>query len=237
MARKSVSGKRLPAHYPSVPDSEAKPGTHDEPAVPSGSDMVPAIKWQPAKAGSLADLRIRIEQLLRRRDAVRPEDWAALGEAGHTLLVEMLDDEVIRSHDALFHRLIAILGQLGVERGVAPLGAILKTKSESNLTKAYVATALGHIGGPGVLEMLAASVADKDDMVRRQVAKSLVRLDQAAAVPHLLKLRSDKSAAVSEVATAGLQRWDKKRDAGVRTSGKKAERKPRTRKLRPAIER
>ena len=237
MAQRRFSSKRLPVHYPSVPDSESGPVWYNEPAHPAKPDVVPSTRFQLMPGRSKADLRLRIEQLLLRRDSVRAEDWAELGEPGRALLVEMLEDEALRSREALFHRAISAVGQLAVRRSVAPLAAILSSQSESNLTKAYAATALGYIGDPVGVEALARSLAARDDMVRRQVAKALGRLDHPSVIPHLLKLQADKTAAVSEVAVEALQRWEKKLDQRLGAAKTRPERKSSRKKSQPAPER
>lgn len=236
MPRKRISKERLPAKYPSIPDSESKPGNYNEPASPTKADSVPTAEFKLVVADSKADLRLRIEQLLLRRDSVGADDWAALGDAGRALLVELLDDQAIRSHQALFHRLIAMLGHLSVKRSVAPLAALLAADSETNLTKAYTATALGYIGGPSAQEALAGALGAKDDMVRCQVAKALGKMDSAAVIPHLRKLQQDKSVAVSQIAAEALERWEKKLDQRLGAKKAPARRAPR-KKVLPAVER
>jgi hypothetical protein len=237
MAPKQISKQRLPVKYPSVADSETSPGNYNEPASPTKADTTPSTGFRLAPAESKADLRLRIEELLRRRDSVGADAWAALGDAGRTLLVDLLDDEAIRSQQALFHRLISIVGQLSVKRSVAPLAALLSAGSESNLTKAYAATALGHIGEVSALEALANAVTTKDDMVRRQVAKALARIERPTVIPHLRKLQEDKSAAVSEIAVEALQSWEKKLNLRVGAAKKRPARKPSRKKVIPAAER
>ena len=237
MAQRRLSRTRLPINYPSIPDSQSKPGRHDEPAQTGKPDSVPATRFQLTPGRSKADLRLRVEQLLLRRDAARVEDWAELGEPGRALLVEMLDDDAVRSHDALFHRAISVIGQLAVKRSIVPLAAILASDSESSLTKAYAATALGYIGDPVAVEALARTLSARDDMVRRQVAKALGRLDHPSVIPHLLKLQGDKAASVSEVAAEALQRWEKKLDQRLGALRKASERKPSRKKIQPAPDR
>ncbi len=237
MARKQISKGRVPAKYPSVPDSESKPGNYNEPAPPAAADSIPSPHFNLLPTESKADLRIRIEQLLLRRDSIGADDWVALGDPGRAFLVELLDDQAMRSHEALFHRLIAVLGQLSVKRSVAPLAALLAASSETGLTKAYAATALGHIGGPSALEALAGALTAKDDMVRRQVAKALGNMDRVAVIPHLRKLQQDKSVAVSEVAAEALARWEKKLNQRVGATKKAPTRKASRKKVMPAVER
>lgn len=237
MAKKRTSQGRLPGRYPSVPDSESAPGTHNEPALAGKPDLTPTSTFVLAPDRSNADLRLRIEQLLLRREAFSADDWAALGDKARGLLAEMLDDASIRAHDAVFHRAIAVLGQLAVKRGITPLSAILLDRSEDALTRAYAATALGYIGEVAALEALATSITEPDDMVRRQVAKSLGRIDREAVIPHLLKLQTDKTAAVSEVAVQSLQRWETKLARRIGAKKAAARKATRRRKARPAAER
>jgi len=165
--------QKLPVVYPSVPDIESKPGVHDEPAPPARPDRMPPGRLRISPQRSRAALRLRIEQLLLRRDSIPEKEWAELGDEGRELLVELVDDPAIRSHDALRHRAIAVLGHLGVRSAIVPLNAILSSRTEAPVTRAYAATALGHIGGQGAVPGLATSLGDEDDMVRRQVAKAL----------------------------------------------------------------
>ncbi len=93
---------------------------------------------------------------------------------------------------------------------MAPLAGILTDESESSLTKAYAANALGRIGEPAALAALAASVNTNDEMVRRQVAIALGRIDREEAIPDLIRLQDDKSPEVAEVASQALAGWEKK---------------------------
>ena len=203
--------KDNPRIYPSVPDAEAEPGKLDEPDIEVGVDRVPETGFElPRTTSSRAELRLHVERLLSRREAASPEAWAELGDDGRTLVVELLDDWSVRSQPATFHRLIAVIGDMRVKRGVAPLSAILQDKSEAELTKAYAANALGRIGERTAVDALASSLLLDDPMVRRQVAMALGRIDDAAAVPHLLRLRADSSVAVAEIATEAVQRWEQR---------------------------
>jgi hypothetical protein len=236
MPKRRPGKKRLPIKYPSVPDRDSGPTRYNEPAVPTAEDRVPAIDLE--YMGSKADLRLQIERLLLRKETHAAEAWARLGEDARTLLVEMLDDEAIRSREAVLHRLISVLGQLSIKSSVAPLSTLLTARSTNDLTKAYAANALGRIGEPAAVDALAASLNEKDDMVRRQVAMALGRVDRDAVVPHLMKLQTDESIAVAEVAAAALRRWEDK--LGQRLGTKKLEKKtgkPRKRKSMPAPER
>jgi HEAT repeat protein len=149
----------------------------------------------------------------------------------------MLDDEAIRSRETILHRLISVLGELSVKRSVAPLAAILTDRSVGNLTKAYAANALGRIGEAAGVEALAASLNVKDEMVRRQVAMALGRIDREAVVPHLIRLQGDKSIAVAEVATRALRDWEQKLGQRLGLKGKRPPEKRRKKKLMPAEER
>lgn len=152
----------------------------------------------------------------------------------------MLDDEAVRSHEAIFHRVIGVVGQLSVKRGIASLSAILADASARSVTRAYAANALGRIGEAAAIEALVTSVNVKDDMIRRQVAIALGRIDREAVVPHLLRLREDRSVAVAEVAVEAVGRWEKKwglRLEAKRSAAKSGGRTKSAKKKSPAEER
>jgi len=208
MAKPTPGAKNLPVKYPSVPDSEAGPSRYNEPDIPTGVDRVPADRFQ--LGDTRADLRLRIEQLLQRKEAVPDDAWAQLGPDARDLLVEMLDDEAVRSREEVLHRVISVIGQLAVKRGITPLSSILADGSARNVTQAYAANALGRIGEPAAIEALVAAANVKDDMVRRQLAIALGRIERETVVPHLLKLSEDQSIAVAEVAAEAVGRWEQK---------------------------
>jgi len=237
MAKPKGDNKRLPVKYPSVPDLKSEPGKYNEPAQPAKPNRMPMSRLGETAPDSRAALRLRIEQLLMRRDSVGRDQWADLGDEARDLVINLVDDEAIRSNDAIRHRVIAILGELAVKRGIAPLRAILSSGSETALTKAYAATALGHIGGTTAVQALAGAVTEKDDMVRRQVAKSLARLQSVETVPLLLKLREDRSIAVAEVATKALQDWETRLGQPLGKAKKLPAAKARKKKLAPVADR
>jgi hypothetical protein len=208
MTKPPSDKKRLPVKYPSVPDSESGPTRYNEPDLPATGDRVPPDRFK--LGDTQADLRLRIEQLLQRKEAAPVEAWAELGPDARALLVEMLDDEAVRSREAILQRLIAVVGQLSIRRGIAPLSAILADRSVSSVTQAYAVSALGRIGEPAAIAALAASADVKDDMIRRQVAIALGRIDRDTVVPHLMRLREDESIAVAEVAAEALGHWEEK---------------------------
>lgn len=140
---------------------------------------------------SRAELRIAVEQLLERREPPPTKAWEALGEDARTMLVELLDDGAVRRSDALRHRVIVTIGELGIGSGLPRLGAILTDASEKPLTRTYTASALGRSGLPDAVALLGRAINDKDDMVRRQTALSLARLDTAEAIPYLRALGKD----------------------------------------------
>jgi HEAT repeat protein len=218
MTKQTSGKKKLPVKYPSVPDSEAGPTRYNEPDIPTGVDRVPSDRFQ--LSDTRADLRLRIERLLQRKEAASEDAWADLGPDVRALLVEMLDDEAVRSREAVLHRLISVVGQLSVKRGIAPLSAILADGSARNVTRAYAANALGRIGESAAIEALVAAANVKDDMIRRQVAIALGRIDRDAVVPHLLELREDKSIAVAEVAAEAVGRWEEKLGRRLRAKRK-----------------
>jgi HEAT repeat protein len=56
-------------------------------------------------------------------------------------------------------------------------------------------------------------------MVRRQVAMALSRIDDESVLPHLLRLRTDPSVAVSEVADGALRRWEERLGTQLGSAG------------------
>jgi hypothetical protein len=240
MTKRASKKKRLPVKYPSVPDSESDPTRYNEPDLPIARDRVPSDRFQ--LSDTRADLRLRIERLLQRKEAVPEDAWPDLGPDARSLLVEMLDDQVVRSHEAMFHRVIGVVGHLKVKRAIAPLSAILADVSATPVTRAYAANALGRIGEAAAIDALVTSVKVKDDMIRRQVAIALGRIDRNAVIPHLMRLGEDKSIAVAEVAAEAVGRWEEKwgQLTGAKRSAAKSGARPKSpkkKKKSPAEER
>ncbi len=236
MSRKRRTPPKLPVKLPSVPDSESEPTRYNEPDPRTASDHVPGKRFEPATRGSRAELRMRIEELLRRKESPSEDAWAELGEEARDVLVQLLDDEAIRSHDALRHRAIAVLGELGVQRSVPRLTRILADRGERPVTKAFAIGSLGRIGGATATDALAPLVGVQDDMLRRQVAIALSRIDRPEAIPHLLALDSDDSTAVSEVAADALRAWEDKLGKPLGTTRKARTAKQPKKKRQPAPE-
>jgi hypothetical protein len=241
MTKRASKRKRVPVKYPSVPDSESGPTRYNEPPLPAKVDRMPTDRFQ--FSDTRGDLRLRIERLLQRKEATPEDAWAGLGSDARSALVEMLDDQVVRSavNEAILHRVIAVIGQLAVKRGIAPLGAILADASAKPVTRAYAANALGRIGEAAAIDALVRSANVDNGMIRRQVAIALGRIDREAVVPHLLRLREDKSIAVAEVAAKAVERWEAKwmQRLGAKRSWTKsgARTKAAKRKKSPAAER
>jgi hypothetical protein len=196
--------ERLPVKYPSMPDTESGPTKYDEPDLPSPPDRVPERRFE--LGSTPADLRLRIERLLQLKEGVPEGAWNELGPECRTVLVAMLNDEVLRSEEGLVQRVISAVGQLALARGIAPLGAILNDNTAQPVTRAYAANALGRIGDVAVLDSLITAARSTDDMIRRQVAIALGRIDDAAVIPHLIALANDSSIAVKEVAAKAVRR-------------------------------
>lgn len=226
---------RLPINYPSIPDVESGPTRYNEAELAVASDRMPASSFQ---YGTLrADLRLQIEGLLLRRCPLPEGSAVTLSEAARGLLVEMLDDEAIRSQETVFHRLIAFIGELKVRRAVSPLSDLLRDRASNNLTKAHAANALGRIGESAALGALVATSNIKDVMVRRQVAIALGRINIDAVIPHLLLLERDNSIAVAEVAAEALQSWETRLGQRLGTRSKQAKAKNIRRKIMPPEDR
>ncbi len=154
---------------------------------------------------SRAELRIRVEQMLARREPPPTEDWETLGDEALVLLTELLDDAAIKRHDAMRHRVIATIGQIGVRSALPSLGAILTDAREDALTRTYCASALGRSGHPEAVRLLGRAVGDKDEMVRRQVVLALARSGSPEAIPYLTTLVDDPTKHVASVASKKLR--------------------------------
>jgi HEAT repeat protein len=205
-----------PGRGPSEPAAQGPAPRYNEPDIEVSPDRMPTSDYEPGRDDSRAALRMRVENLLQSRERASDESWADLGEPAQAVLVEMLQDWSVRSHDALFHRVIAVLGDLRVAAGVPALGGLLQDDREPPVTRAYAASSLGRIGGRGAVDALLPALPVADDMVRRQVAMALGRIDDDAVLPHLLHLRADPSVAVSEVADGALRRWEERRGSRIR---------------------
>lgn len=190
---------------PSVPDLDAEPGTYNEPAIERKRDAMPAGTLTRYGTTSLAELRLRIEQLLQRREAADTEAWLALGPEAAPLLLRLVDDAAIGRNVALRDRVIATLGQLAVRAAIPRLGQVLLDRAERGATRALAANAIGRIGDPTAIPYLVQAGRHADDVVRRQVAIALGRLPHPDAVPHLQALAADPSPAVSEAAGDALR--------------------------------
>ncbi|WP_431963746.1 HEAT repeat domain-containing protein [Nocardia sp. bgisy134] len=191
---------------PSEPDDGSAEGVYDEPMPPRAADVAPEGNWTAGETDSPADLRLRVEHLLLRREPPDADAWAVLGPETAGLLVRMIDDPAIGRRPALRDRVIATLGQLGVISAIPRLGEIMVDRAEVAATRALAANATGRIGAREATATLARAAGDKDEMVRRQVALALGRIGDVEAVTHLLALSADSSAIVVEAAQDGLRR-------------------------------
>ncbi|WP_067840184.1 HEAT repeat domain-containing protein [Nocardia lijiangensis] len=191
---------------PSEPANGSADGVYDEPLPPRAADVGPEGNWTAGESDSPADLRLRVEQLLLRREPPAADTWEALGPDAAGLLVRMIDDPAIGRRPALRDRVIATLGQLGVLGAIPRLGEIMLDRAEGAATRALAANATGRIGAREGTATLARAAGDKDEMVRRQVALALGRIGDVDAVTHLLALSTDSSAIVVEAAQDGLRR-------------------------------
>ena len=71
MKKRTTKGRNLPAKLPSLPDSESGLTRYNEPEPPTAQDRLPRTAFR--LGDSKADLRLRVEQLLMRKEAA-PED-------------------------------------------------------------------------------------------------------------------------------------------------------------------
>jgi hypothetical protein len=218
-----------------VPDSEAPAPRYDEPELPGADDRIPPVERMASEGRTLAHLRLRVERLLQRREAPASEAWAALGPEVRHLLPRMLDDPAVHGHEAIRQKLMATVAQLEITAAIPRLGTILTDPEESAVTRAYAANALGRMGDPQAVPLLSAAVADKDDMVRRQVARALGAVDHVDAVPHLMALKDDVSAEVATTAAHELMRYETA--TGMKLGGRRRPRGRARSKRAPAAER
>ena len=123
--------------------------------------------------------------------------------------------------------------------GELPLSGLLADVSARPVTRAAAANALCRIGEAAAIEALVTSVKVKDDMIWRQVAIALGRIDRETVVPHLQRLCVDESLAVAEVAADAVKRWEGKlgRQVAAKTSKKSARKARLAKKKLPAAER
>ena len=155
-----------------------------------------------APTESRAVLRLRIEHLLRSREPAPLEQWLALGPEGVHVLLDLLDEP--GTGDDLRHTAIVTLGRLEQPLLAERLGPMLLNDEESALTRTYVASALGRLGGDRAAVWLGRAVGDPDDMVRLQLARSLRRVGTKASLPFLRSLARDRATAVAKAAESAL---------------------------------
>jgi HEAT repeat protein len=202
MAKRGIRSDRP---FPSVPDTDAPSGAYDEPAIEKRPDVMPTRTFHHQDATSLADLRLRVEQLLQRREAADDEMWRALGPDVVPLLLHLVDDVTVIRNEALRDRVLATLGQLRAAAAVPRLAQVLLNPKERLSTRALAANAMGRIGDASATPFLAQAARDKDATIRRQVAIALGRVGRGEAVPHLRVLAADRSPIVVEAAEAALR--------------------------------
>jgi hypothetical protein len=193
---------------PSEHDRRSPERNYDEPPVRRGRDVAPESSYTGPTTGSLAELRLRVEQLLTRREPPDVDAWSELGPQAPRLLVRLIDDPVIARSAAVRDRVIATLAQLGVVAAIPRLSEIMLDRSEPLVTRAQAVNAVGRIGDPGAIAALARATRDREPSVRRQVAHALGRLGDAEAVPHLQVLAHDSSTVVVEAANKSLRRYE-----------------------------
>lgn len=199
---------------PSVPDLDAIPDTYDEPDTPPADDRLPAGDVTIVPASSRAVLRMRIEELLQRREPPSIDVWRALGPEAQDILVTLLDDATVAGHDALRQRVIATTAQLGAVEALPRLGQLLLDRSERALTRTFAANALGRIDPDAAIAVLGRAVGDEDATVRRQVARALGAARDPAAVSYLQQLAADPTPHVADVAAAQLRALGHEAQAG-----------------------
>lgn len=217
-----------------VPDGEAPEFRHDETEPRRPDDRIAPVQQAALEGTTLAHLRLKVEGLLLRRETAAPEAWAALGPEVRELLPRMLDDLAVQRHEAVRQKLMATLGQLEITAAIPRLGGILSDPDEAPATRAFAANALGRIRDPQVVPVLGGAVRDKDDMVRRQVARALGAVQHADAAVHLLALKDDASAEVARTAADELARYEAA--TGMKLGGRRRSSRRTARKRTPKPE-
>jgi HEAT repeat protein len=194
-----------PERAPSVPDAESEPPTYDEPEAPPADDHLPPGDAGDVPPDSPAVLRLRVEELLRRREPPSADAWRMLGPRSADMLVRLLDDPVVAADEALRQRVIATVAQLGLGDAVARLQQALLDRAETALTRTYAANALGRIDPDAAVAVLTEASTDESPMVRRQVARALGAARDPAAVAPLERLLDDPVAPVADIAAERLR--------------------------------
>jgi HEAT repeats len=234
MAQRRKKYSKQPVVYPSIPDLESKPGEYDEPEISRQPDQIPLGNLRPGQAGSAAELRLRVESLLMRKEAPEVEAWKELGDGARTMLLQLIDDMAITNNQGLRQRLIATLGQWGVKRAIPRLGEILLTSSENPIIRAAAANALGRIADQEANSFLARAVSDREAVVRRQIALALGRVGGPDIFGHLQTLANDSSPAVASVAVEQLRAYERELGIKLNIKGKVSRARARKRKIQPA---
>lgn len=194
-----------PQPIPSVPDLGSEPAGYDEPEIPPAGDHLPPTDLQATPEDSLAALRLRMEQLLRRREPPSADAWHALGPGAADMLIRLLDDPAVAADEALRQRVIATVAQLSLAGSVRRLQQALLDRSETALTRTYAANALGRIDPDAAVAVLGEAATDDSPMVRRQVARALSAARDPRAAEHLERLLRDPVPPVTEAAAEGLR--------------------------------
>jgi len=234
MAQRRKKYPKQPVVYPSIPDMESKPGHYDEPEISREPDQIPLGNFRPGQSGSAAELRLRVESLLRRKEAPNVEAWKELGDSARTMLLQLIDDMAITNNQGLRQRVIATLGQLGVKRAIPRLGEILLSSSEDAIVRAAAANALGRIPDTQVNSFLGRAVSDRDSVVRRQIALALGRVGGPNIIGHLHALANDSSPAVASVAVEQLRAYERELGTKLNIKKKVSRARARKRKVQPA---
>lgn len=190
-----------------VQDLQSKPDKYNEPALRRKPDQMPAgnvLLSSSEKRLSPAAMRLKIEDLLQLKCASPNQDqWRALGAEATPLLFKMLGDPALR--EELRQRVILALGQMRIPSAVGPLGQILSNESQNAVSRASAAISLGAIGDAAAVEVLGQAAAQKENFVRRQVARALGQLRIREAVPYLLCLTADRAPDVARAAQEAVR--------------------------------
>ncbi len=166
----------------------------------------------------LAEVRAEIERVRREQEQLRQglSDQTALAarrdEKALGPLLQLLADADADARAAGARAVAAVAESLGTRGALGEDGPAARMRGplvtalgapEAGV-RFWAARALGHIGGPGAAEALAAGLSDEDGSVRWQAARALGYLRAGGAVPALLEALAHTSADTREAAAEAL---------------------------------
>jgi len=138
---------------------------------------------QRSRAGEGRALELLVQRLGQEVSEQRDRAYKALIELGRPA-VPLLLARLPQLGGEELEYCVAVLGNLRAEEAVAPLGAMLRGRTEPR--RQIAAWALGEIGGEGSVAPLILALEDENEQVRRAATRALVKLNRSA-VPRLLE--------------------------------------------------